>query len=152
MKKKFTKTVERVLFSVALVLCITTASQAAMILETTEFITGVGGNNYELQSTGEHSGYTATLSDLSFGKLSFDFLCLSISTSTQTLGYIEGPGSLSFNVAPDTTYFCNVFGVGGGKLDTGLYGVQVTAAPVPAALGLFASGLIALVAVRRRSA
>ncbi len=139
-------------FSIATIfLCVATAAQAALIFETTDFITDAKGINYSFPAQENHTHYTATLSDLSFAPLSFDYLGLSISTSTQTLGKMDGPGCFTFAIDPGTTYFFNVFGDGGGIYNTGLYGLQVTAAPVPAALGLFASGLIALVAIKRRS-
>ncbi len=152
MRKKIMKTCNQMLFIAALVLLLGSASQAAVIFETTDYISGREGKKYEFHSPQGHNNSIVTLTDLSWGPLDFDFIGLSVSTSTQTLGHLTNPGSFSFNILPDTTYFCNVFGIGGGEFDTGLYGVQVTAAPVPAALGLFASGLIALVAIKRRSA
>ncbi|MFZ5572753.1 MAG: hypothetical protein ACOZF0_20335 [Thermodesulfobacteriota bacterium] len=140
-----------VAFSVALLtLVVAPPARAALIYETTDYITGMEGINLHFVAEGNHSIYTATLSDLSFAPLAFDFLGLSISTAIQPIGTIEGTGSFSFSIDPGTTYFCNIFGVGGGIYDTGLYGLQITAAPVPAALLLFASGLIALVGMKRR--
>ncbi len=129
-----------------------TAAMAGPIFETTDYIEGIEGLTYSFD-IGPHPGtFEATLSDLSFGPMAFDFLGLSISTASQTLGAIEAPGTFTFDAAPDATYYANIFGVGAGDFDTGLFGVQVEAVPLPPSLVMILSGLLLIVVVRRRSA
>jgi hypothetical protein len=47
-------------------------------------------------------------------------------------------------------FSANVLGVAGGEPDLSLFRVQVSTAPIPASALLFASGLIALISLRRR--
>ena len=124
---------------------------AAPIFETTGYITGVEGLSFDFD-TGDTAGiFEASLSDLSYGPLAFDFLGLSISTATQTLGAIDAPGNIYFQGDPGTIYYANIFGVGAGDFDTGLYGVQVEPVPIPPSLAMFLSGLFLIVVLRRRA-
>ena len=108
------------------------ASASKVPFETTGFITGQKGihKNLNIKTDGD---YQATLSDLSFGGLKFDYLNMSISTAKTNLGTLEGPGTLSLKLTPGH-YFLNIFGVGGGIYHTGLYGVSVTSAPIISSL------------------
>ncbi|WP_372682461.1 hypothetical protein, partial [Desulfosarcina sp.] len=96
--------------------------------------------------------YKATLTDLSedpfFG---FKFLFLSITSSGNPVGSIVGPGSFTFDATAGKTYFANVFGTGGGTQEAGLFGVDITAVPVPPALLLLGSGLFALLTLRKKN-
>jgi hypothetical protein len=92
-----------------------------------------------------------TLSDLSVpDNFGFSYLFLSISTSTNTIYFIEEPGSFNFTAMPGETYFANVAGIGSGNLEMGNFGIEVKAVPIPASALLLGSGLFGLVLVRRR--
>jgi hypothetical protein len=133
------------------ILLTSAAGMATPIFETSDYINGIEGLTYNFDIGANPGEFEATLSDLSFGPLGFDFLGLSISTATHTLGAIESPGVIYFSGTPETTYYANIFGVGAGEFDTGLFGVQVEAVPLPPSLLMILSGLFLLVAVRRRS-
>jgi len=126
-------------------------ASASTVFETTGWIIGTQGLNFEFTADQPPYTYQATLADISqapaFG---FDFLFLSITTSTQILGSITGPGSFMFPVESGKTYFANVFGTGGGDVGAGLFGLEVTAVPIPGALWLLGSGLFGLACLRRR--
>ena len=125
-------------------------AQAATVFQTTGFISGIEGYTYSFTSGEEDEAYQVTLSDLSFAPLAFDFLGISISTPLETLGSINGPGSFLFNVEPNSIYYANVFGVGSGPYETGLYGLEITTVPIPTSLWIFGSGLCALIFIRRK--
>ena len=124
---------------------------ASTVFETTGWIQETIGLNFDFVADTAPFTYKATLSDLSeapfFG---FDFLFLSITTSTDTVDSIVGPGSFSFAAIPGETYFANIFGTGGGTVGAGLFGVEVTAVPIPPSLILLGSSLLGLVLFRRR--
>ncbi len=122
---------------------------AAPIFDTTDYITGIEGRSYRFDTAAGAGAFKATLSDLSYGPLGFDFLGLSISTAERTLGAIDAPGTIYFSGIPDTNYYANVFWVGAGTFDTGLLGVQVEAVPLPPSLVFLLSGVV-LIAVSRR--
>lgn len=127
------------------------AASGAFIYETTDFITGVEGVTYDFYAAEDAPfTYVATLSDLSFGLLGFDYISLSISTATETLGFIEEPGSFQFMVVPGAHYFANVFGVGTGEYETGLFGLQISQVPIPSTLLLLGGGLIGIFSLKRR--
>jgi hypothetical protein len=48
------------------------------------------------------------------------------------------------------TYFANVFGIGGGDLGAGNFGVEVTTIPIPPSLILLGTSLFGLMLLRRR--
>ena len=124
---------------------------ASTVFETTGWIQETTGLTFDFVADTAPFTYMATLSDLSetpfFG---FDFLYLSITTSTGTLGSTLGPGSFSFEAIEGETYFVNVFGTGGGDVGAGLFGVEVTAVPIPPGLILLGSSVLGLVLLRRR--
>lgn len=125
---------------------------ASTVFETTGFITGTEGVTFDFEADTAPFTYRTTLSDLSedpfFG---FTFLYLAITTSGNTVGSIVGPGSFLFDATPGETYFANIFGTGGGTMGAGLFGIEITAVPVPPALLLLGSGLFALFALRKRN-
>jgi hypothetical protein len=125
--------------------------ETRLIFETTGHITGVEGLSFDFDTDDTAGMFEASLSDPSFGPLAFDFLGLSISTATQTLGAIDAPGSIYFQGDPHTTYYANIFGVGAGDFDIGRDGVQVAPVPIPPSLVMFLSGLFLIVVLRRRS-
>jgi len=124
---------------------------ASLVFETTGWITETTGLSYEFVADTAPYTYLATFSDLSedpfFG---FDFLYLSITTATDVVDSIVGPGSFSFAAIPGETYFANVFGTGGGDVEAGLFGLEVTAVPIPPSVLLLGSSLLGLVLIRRR--
>jgi hypothetical protein len=125
---------------------------ASLVFETTGWITETTGLSYEFVADTAPYTYLATFSDLSedpfFG---FDFLYLSITTATDPVDSIVGPGSFSFPAIPGETYFANVFGTGGGDVEAGLFGLEVTAVPIPPSLLLLGSSLLGLVLIRRKN-
>ena len=80
------------------------AGMAAPIFDTTDYITGIEGRSYRFDIAAQAGEFEATLSNLSYGPLGFDFLGLSISTAEQTLGAIDAPGTIFFSGIPDTNY------------------------------------------------
>ena len=64
---------------------------------------------------------------------------------------LSGPGMFRFQADPGI-FNANVLGVAGGDPDLSLFRVEVSAVPIPATALLFASGLIALIALRRQRA
>ena len=124
---------------------------ASTVFETTGWIVGTEGLNYEFVADTAPYTYRATLSDLSENpSFGFEYLFLSITTSTDTVDSIVGPGSFTFAAIPGETYFANIFGTGGGTVGAGLFGVEVTAVPIPPSLILLGSSLLGLVLLRRR--
>jgi hypothetical protein len=132
-------------------LLIPLSAGAATVFETTGWIQETTGLTFDFVADTAPFTYTATLSDLSetpiFG---FDFLYLSITTSTGIVDSIVGPGTFSFLATPGETYFANVFGTGGGDVGAGLFGVEIKAVPIPPSLILLGSSLFGLVLLRRR--
>lgn len=126
---------------------------ASTVFETTGWITETTGLTYEFEADTAPFTYVATLSDLSeepyFG---FTFLYLSITTATETVDTIVGSGSFSFSAIPGETYFANVFGTPDDEAlaGAGLFGIEVTAIPIPPSLILLGSSLFGLVLLRRR--
>ena len=131
-------------------------TNAAIIFETSEFITESEGIVYEFVVDIEPSAACmATITDLSEDLLGFEYLYLTISTSLEVLGETDtnDPGGLApiyFTSDPDTQYYANVFGVGCGEYETGNFGLQIVApVPIPTTLFLLGAGLIGLVGLRR---
>jgi hypothetical protein len=124
---------------------------ASIVFETTGWITGSEGLTFNFTADQSPYTYQATLADLSedpyFG---FVFLFLTVSSSTNILGSILGPGSFTFPVEEGRLYFANVFGTGGGIVDAGLFGLEIATVPIPGAIWLLGSGLIGIVGIRRK--
>ena len=124
---------------------------AAIVFETTGWIQETIGLTFDFEADTAPYTYRATLSDLSqapwFG---FDFLYLSLTTSTETVDSTIGPGSFTFEAIPGETYFANIFGTGGGDLGAGLFGLEVATVPIPPSVLLLGSSLLGLVLIRRR--
>ena len=124
---------------------------AATVFETTDWILGTEAFNYNFVADTAPFTYTATLSDLSTAPdFGFNYLFLSITTSTGIVNSIVGPGSFSFEALPNGTYFANVFGIGGGIQEAGLFGLEIKAVPIPPGLILLGSSFLGLVFLRRR--
>jgi hypothetical protein len=126
-------------------------ASASIVFETTGWITGSEGLTFNFTADQSPYTYQATLTDLStvpyFG---FDFLFLSVTSSTEILASIIGPGSFTFPVEAGKLYFANVFGTGGGEMDAGLFGLEITTVPIPGSVWLLGSGLIGIVGIRRK--
>ena len=136
---------------VVILLSIPPYAGASTVFETTGWIQETIGLNFDFEADTAPYTYRATLSDLSqdpfFG---FDFLFLSLTTSTGTVNSTVGPGSFTFEAMPGEKYFANIFGTGGGTVGAGLFGLEVTAVPIPPSLILLGSSLLGLVLLRRR--
>jgi hypothetical protein len=127
------------------------SSDAAIIFDTTDWIIDKEGLTYEFIADEEPTTYQAELSDLSISpNFGFDLLFLSITTSTETLGSIDAPGILYFDVELGKTYFANVFGIGSGISSAGNFGVKIESVPIPSAVWLLGSGLIGFVGFRNK--
>ncbi len=143
-----TQSIRSLIGAVALICAAGTAQASTVVFETTGFFTGTvpGFANPSFTiSTG--GNYLATLSDLSFGPLGFSTLLMSVSTSTSILANTSSPGSFSFTASPGN-YFANVVGLPTGL--GGIFGIQISQVPVPAAAYLLGSGLIGLLSIARR--
>jgi hypothetical protein len=125
---------------------------ASTVFETTGWILDTDALTYNFVADTAPYTYRATLADLSeapyFG---FDFLYLSITTATDTVDSIVGPGSFTFPAVPGETYFANVFGDAGGDMQAGLFGLEIKAVPIPPSLILLGSSVLGLVLIRRRT-
>jgi hypothetical protein len=134
-------------------LLIPLSAGASTVFETTGWITESTGLIFEFDADTAPFTYVATLSDLSeapyFG---FDFLYLSISTATDTVDSVVGPGSFSFLATPGETYFANVFGTPDGTTEAGagLFGIEIKAVPIPPGLILLGTSVFGLILLRRR--
>ena len=126
---------------------------ASTVFETTGWILDTDALTYNFVADTAPYTYRATLADLSeapyFG---FDFLYLSITTATDPLGSIVGPGSFTFPAVPGETYFANVFGTPDGTTEAGagLFGIEIKAVPIPPGLILLGTSVFGLILLRRR--
>ena len=129
----------------------TVTAAGDIVFETTGWIIGTDGVNYSFSANVAPFTYLVKLSDLSEApNFGFDFLYLSITTSTGQIDSIVGPGSFTFDAVDGETYFVNVFGEGAGNKLSGLFGVEITAVPIPTSLLLLGPGLLGLIFLRRR--
>lgn len=124
------------------------------IFEASGVIEGSNGVNYEFTADDAPYNYVAFLEDQSEAPLTgFDFLFMSITTATETLGSTTGPGFVAFEAVPHETYFANIFGTGNGCTQTGLYSIKVVnTVAEPATLLFLTAGLIALAGWKRKLA
>lgn len=116
-------------------------------------------DSFEISEAG---AYKATLTDFNFPAPMSD-TGMNVTTTTDSLGSLMAPGSFMFNAIPGT-YFVSFFGTADilspaqlkrcfpPKSQLGMYGIDISAVPVPAAVWLFGSGLIGLAVVARRKA
>ena len=107
----------------------------------------------------EAGSYLATLTDFEFTS-AMQETGMNITTTSEMLGSLLAPGSFTFQATPGN-YFLSFFGFADASSSTmlGQYGIEVRmtempAIPVPAAVWLFASGLLGLIGIagRRKAA
>lgn len=137
-----------------------TAGAAVVVYKDNGFVYGdtptYSTNEFTISDPGT---YTATLADFQFPQ-SLDQLGLLVTDGgTQELGRSLGPGSFNFDAQPGT-YTAALYGVAGGALQLGYYGVNiqlgddsvVPTSPVilPSTIVLLATGLIVFGGVARR--
>jgi hypothetical protein len=143
-----TQSIRTLIGAVALVCAAGTAQASTVVFETTGFFAGTAPGFANPSFTITAGGnYLATLSDLSFGPLGFSALLMSVSSSTNILADTSSPGSFSFTASPGN-YFANVIGLPTGL--GGIFGIQISQVPIPAAAYLLGSGLIGLLSIARR--
>ncbi len=94
------------------------------------------------------SPYRAILTDFEFPEPMAQS-GMAVTTATELLGSLNAPGSFTFNATPGQ-YFVSFFGEAGASTSYGMYGIEISQVPLPAAAWLFGSGLIGLAAVARR--
>ncbi len=137
-------------------LSIPTYAGAAPVLDET---VGVLGSSWEIYSfvADQTSLYELTLTDFD-SPVRFSYLGATITTSTKKLAEIEILSSsindsktTTFNAEPGTKYFASVLGITADTPGAGLFGIEITAVPVPPALLLLGSGLFALFALKKRN-
>lgn len=130
------------------------ADAATVVYEDVGFIRDVGyeSDSFTVPSDGS---YRVTLTDFKFPS-NFEQLNLSISTFNTEINSVSGSGWFDFEAKSGITYYANVYGVAGGPLDLGLYGVGVESlsapvshVPLPASLLLMSSALVVLGAFGR---
>ena len=131
-----------------------TAEAATVAYQDVGFIRGVGDQS-ESFSVASSGSYRVTLTDFSIPG-TFDLLSLSVTTDKSLINLIDVSGSFDFNADVGTTYFANLYGIAGGNLDLGLYGISVESiagtvapVPVPASLFMMVSALAAMGAFGR---
>jgi hypothetical protein len=132
-----------------LLLCTPQLAGAATVLEETDFIFGFSGKTYSFVAD-MTSAYEVTLTDFEFPG-PFDILGVAITTSTESVGELLAPGSRTFGLEMGNTYFANVLGRADDELGAGLFGIKVSAVPIPSALMLLGSGILGLFVLKRKS-
>ncbi len=147
MKSKVTVTV----VVIALLLVPSYLFASNIVFETTGWIIGKEGLVYQFVADKTPLTYKATITDLSISPaFGLEDLFLSVSSSTEVLGFRFGEGSFTFDVDFGATYFANVFANGAGDQEAGNFGLKIEAVPIPAAVFLLGSGLLGLIVIRRR--
>ncbi len=122
---------------------------ASIVLEETDFMFGVSGENYSFLADQTPLVYKVTLTDMEF-PAAFDFLGVAITTSTDIIAQLLTPGTTTFDVEFGTTYFANVLGIAATPPGTGLFGIKIEPVPIPSSLILLGSNVLGLVLLRRR--
>lgn len=139
------------------------SAQASVIAyEDVRFLEDYGWFTEPFQ-VGEAGTYRATLTDMEF-PLPFLELSMTITTSTERLGWQDDSGSFIFDATPDARYYLSVFyhadhapelnqALGLAGFNVSLLGdpTGVTAVPVPGSGLLMGSALLGLVGFVRRN-
>jgi len=135
-----------------LVLLSYNSASAATVYEDVGIIVGADADFRSFVADVAPFRYLLTLMDLSpEPELGFNFLGLVLLDSNAAqIGFLSGPGEFTFDAVANQKYYVNVFGEGAGEFDAGVYGVRVSAVPIPGAALLMGSGLFLLALVRRR--
>jgi hypothetical protein len=136
------------------------ANAASVVYEDVGFIRGVGFESDSFMVSADGT-YRASLTDFNF-PVKFDELNFTITTLNADLtgmheiDSLSGAGWFDFEASSGITYYANVHGVAGGRLDLGLYGIGVAAlnapvssVPLPAPLLLLSSALVVIGAFGR---
>lgn len=137
--------------AVALVFCCSAnVADTATVLEETGFLYGLSGETYSFVADQTPLVYSVTLTDLEF-PAAFDFLGVAVTTSTDNVIELLAPGTTSFSPELGTTYFANILGAAADPPGVGLFGIKIAAVPLPSALYLLGTGILVLVALKRRN-
>lgn len=148
---KLKKMLIKICLPVCTFLVVNPGHAAEVIFEDVSFISGVngvGGTNTSF-AISQRGIYEAELVDFVFPS-SFDSLGLSITegATTELNRQISTSGGFSFTFeANPGLHFANVFGDAGGAMNIGMYGLkisQLSAVPLPTAMGLFISAMFIL--------
>ena len=131
-------------------LSIPTYTTAAPVLDETVGVLGSSWEIYSFVADQTPLIYQVTLIDHLY-PAAFDFLGVAITASTDSVVKLFEPGTKMFPVELGTTYVASVLGITADTYDAGLFGIEITAVPVPPALLLLGSALFALFALRKRN-
>lgn len=93
-------------------------------------------NSFMIASGGT---YQATLTDFNLFD-AFSKMGLAITTSTQLMGKITGPGSFTFNATPGK-YYASFAGIAGNPSKVSTYGVQVAMVPEAGTWAMMLAGV-----------
>ena len=97
----------------------------------------------------EAGSYRATLTDFEF-PMPMVATGMSVTTATDLLGSLLAPGYFIFDATPGS-HFVSFFGFADtSESQLGQYGIEISQVPIPAAVWLFASGLLGLIIISRR--
>jgi hypothetical protein len=136
---------------ITLVLIFYSAASASTVYEDVGIIQGAVSNLSSFEANVAPFKYVVTLTDLSpQPELGFNFLGLTLLDTNGIIDSLFGAGEFAFDPVPNQKYYVNVFGEGSGEYGAAVYGVQVAAVPIPAAVWLLGGGLIGLVGLRRK--
>ena len=149
-----------VLAGVSLLGLASTAGAAVVAYKDNGFIYGntpyYASNDFTISDAGT---YKATLTDFSFPQSLQQLGLIVTDGGTNQLARLDGPGNFTFDATPGT-YTANIYGIAGGSLQLGLYGISIALddgsvgnlAPValPSALILLVSALLVFGGVARR--
>jgi len=144
--------VSKILF-IMFISCMSFSANASLVVyEDAGFITNQTNftNSFEIEQSGN---YQATLTDFNFPESVSNFGLAVTAATDITFGSIFNAGSFSFDATPGT-YYVHLFGVAGGNLNLGLYGIQIdqlnmSAVPLPTSVVFLMSGLVILFAFGR---
>jgi hypothetical protein len=155
--KPFSKLVMAVMLCAGF--CAFETQAASVVYGDNGFILETGYHTHKF--TIENAGtYKVTLTNFEFPDY-LDQLSVSINTydteiNTLALTDSERQGYLFFEAEADSIYFANVFGVGAGDLQLGLYGIKIsldsltpTAVPLPSSLLFLVSSMVVMGAAGR---